>query len=363
VGVELTLRARLQLRARRSPKRKSRRGAEFEANDRDPRGRPLIRRRVSSRAYRSMRCVSVDRGADGMSQAGRTRRTLSFDRVGSLVRRSLASRGPFNQSGWGRTPAWLSRMSCSTSAARGTTLQMHGSGSTRRASARLRHTSAAPTTSTNMPRCWIASGLTDARARSGVTPKRSARQPRPPAATRGTSRPPVCGGVGRRPSRGHTRRLEKIGVYAAHDHLAAHHAHALDVEVGQGLRNPLRRRLVGLPPRARAAGEWRADRTAAAQRLKSCMGVTKSVSSACPGRRSPQRSLNSSVASAPVGYLRLRTASFCPSPARLRASCSTPARGACLGRRATGRSALRRYRFRVVGVLAARRAGRQRFER
>jgi hypothetical protein len=46
-----------------------------------------------------MRCVRVDRGTDGMSQAGHTRGTLIFDRVGSLVRCSLASRGQSNQSG------------------------------------------------------------------------------------------------------------------------------------------------------------------------------------------------------------------------------------------------------------------------
>jgi hypothetical protein len=47
VGVELTSRAGLQPRARMPPKRQARRGVELAANDRNPRGRPLIARRVS----------------------------------------------------------------------------------------------------------------------------------------------------------------------------------------------------------------------------------------------------------------------------------------------------------------------------
>ena len=54
-----------------------------------------------------------------------------------------------------------------------------------------------------------------------------------------------------------------------------------------------------------AGCEWQRPQ-AAAQRLDGCLGVTTSVSSACPGRRSPQRPLNSSVASTPLADARRR---------------------------------------------------------
>jgi hypothetical protein len=59
VGVEPTSRAGLQLRARMPPKRQARRGVELGANDRNPRGRRLIARRVS------LPLLSCDTPAEG----------------------------------------------------------------------------------------------------------------------------------------------------------------------------------------------------------------------------------------------------------------------------------------------------------
>jgi hypothetical protein len=67
-----------------------------------------------------------------------------------------------------------------------------------------------------------------------------------------------------------------------------------------------------------------ARRRVGAHRFASRFGVTKSVSSALPAASSLQLPANSSVASAPLGYLRRTAANCAPPPLRLSASSSSP---------------------------------------
>ena len=89
----------------------------------------------------------------------------SIDGVGSLVRRSLALRGPFTKSGGDVRLAWLIA-------------------TTGRTSVKPRRTTAARTATSNTPGSWIATARTARPGRSAVTPRTSASWPRPPAAAR-----------------------------------------------------------------------------------------------------------------------------------------------------------------------------------